>query len=326
MPANDSDSKAKRLWKKLASSARFRDLLLFIPFLVVSAIFWFIVTLNDETTNEFEVGLEIVNLPDSVTFISDPPASLRVNVRDRGAILFRRMFTDSPVVNIDFNDYASGGSFRVPSPSIQQLLRSVFGSSVAVLAMSPDSISVPYTTSPGRIVPVCVVADITPAIGKVVGSDFILSQKEVKVYSSSPLIDTLRYVYTNAIVRRDLDNPLKLSVGFRSIPGCRIEPASIEVTIPVEPLENRRALVDVSLINVPAGHSLMVYPRKVNVRYLTPMSTPDIAEKDFVVVADYLDVDRFVSNNIPVRLQTIPDNVVSATLMIDSVEYSVINR
>ncbi len=326
MEDKGDNTEKKGLWGRIVSSKRFHDFWLFIPFLVVAAVFWFIIALDDEMMNEYEVGIEIEHVPDSVTFITDPPAAIRVNVRDKGTMLVRRFFMSRPVVRIDFRTYASNGMLRISRTSLQQFLHNLFGNSVTVLATDPDSVCLPYTTSPAREVPIRVVADVSPAIGKVVGPKFMISPATVKVYSRSSVIDTLQCVYTVPIVRRDVEDPLKVEVNLRSIPGCRIEPPTVTVNIPVEPLENRKAMVDVKIENLPRGRSLMVYPRKVEVAYLAPISARDVDARNFVVVADYNDVARYVSNYIPVRLQTIPDNVVSANLLTDSVEYSVLTR
>ncbi len=314
------------LWKNFSSSGALRNFLLFIPFLAISSVFWVIIALDDDLQREYNVRVEIVNVPDSVTFITDPPASLRVSLRDRGTKMAGRFFTGAPVVKIDFRNFASDGVLRIPPSSITSYMRHVFGSTAQILSVSPDSILVPYTAAAAKMVPVVVAADIVPEIGKTIGGRITASPASVKVFSSSDITDTLQCVFTYPIVRRNLSTPLHLNVSLKPIPGCRIEPSVVAVDVPIEPLQNRSVIVPVTAVNVPVTESLMVYPRSVKISYLVPMSADDVKEEDFKVVVNYADVDRYDGKDIPLRLHTLPTNVVRATLEMDSVEYTVIHR
>lgn len=326
MTAQEWKQRIAASWKRFSSSGSLRNILLFIPFLAIAAVFWLIVSLDDDLQKEYSVRIEVTNVPDSVTFIVDPPAYLRVNVRDRGTKMMSRAFTGAPVLKIDFRNFSHNGVMRVAPATMQSYLRNIFGSTAQILSTSPDSIRVDYTASAAKEVPVVVSADILPEIGKTIGGRIMVTPARVKVYSGSAITDTLQCVYTYPIVRRNLSSPLKLRISLKPIPGCRIEPSQVTVDIPVEPLENRSIIVPVTAINVPVTESLMVYPRTVKVSYLVPMSVPDIVEDDFKVVVDYTDVRRYDGKDIPLRLHTLPSQVVSATMECDSVEYTVIHR
>lgn len=326
MSASGLKAKLQKAWKRFSSSGALRNFLLFIPFLAAAAVFWLIVVLDDDLQHEYSVRVEFVNMPDSVTFITDPPASLSVSVRDRGTRLVQHIFSGQPVLKIDFRNYASNGRLRIGAGTLQSYLRSVFGSSSQILSSYPDSISVDYTTAAAKMVPVVVVADIVPEIGKILGGRVKSTPAVAKVYSQSSVTDTLTCVYTYPIVRRNLSAPENIKVSIKSIAGCRIEPSEVTVSVPVEPLENRSVIVPVMPVNVPVTESLMVYPRTVRVEYLVPMSAADIHDTGFRVVVDYNDVGRYSGGNIPLRLHTLPPQAVSATLALDSVEYTVIHR
>ena len=68
----------------LITSTRGREILLFLVFLLISYIFWLLLTLNNEVQEDLEVPITLTNVPDSVTLISDVPPSLKVSVRDKG--------------------------------------------------------------------------------------------------------------------------------------------------------------------------------------------------------------------------------------------------
>ena len=102
-------NKIEERWKKVKSTSAYHDSLLFLVFIIVSAVFWFILALNDNVQENFSVRLQINNLPDSVTFISDIPEKFHVGVSDKGTNLWRNGFMKHPTVSIDFKEYSYDG-------------------------------------------------------------------------------------------------------------------------------------------------------------------------------------------------------------------------
>lgn len=271
--------------------------------------------------------VEICNVPDSVTFITDPPTTIHVTVRDRGTRLASRWFTGSPVLRLDFKSFGNDGTFRLRAADLRTQLQSMFGTSAQLLIVSPDSISTGYTTSAGKEVPVVIVADITPQSGKTVGGAITATPAKVRVYSTSAaMLDTLTCVYTYPIARRDVSVPFTIDATIMPIKGCRVEPSTVKIKVPVEPLENRSLIVPVTTIHVPVSETLEVYPNTVKIDFLVPMSFPEISKDEFSVVVDYADIERTPGRNLPLNVNSFPSRVENATIEIDSVEYMVIRR
>ena len=302
------------------------NFLLFIPFLAISGVFWLVLALSDEVQKEYIIPVEFVNVPDSVTFISDPSTSLRISVRDKGSRLLSRVFSGKKTLKLDFRRFARDGVLRVTPSALQSYVKDFFEGYGQLLSISPDSLYGEYTVAAGRDIPVKVVADIIPKLGKTIGGSITVTPAVVKVYSRSSQIDTLQYVYTEPVVRRDVNDPIRLNVSLKPMPGFRMVPSEVTVDIPIEPLETRTDIVTIGMTNVPLTESLMVFPRTVKVTYLVPLSTPDISENDFKVMVDYDDVDRYAGQNVPLHLTGAPGNVLNVQLERDSVEYTVIHR
>lgn len=317
----------ERIRNLIHTAGKFKSLWQYLLFVGVAGVFWLIMALNDEAQSDFQVRVEITGVPDSVTFISDPPTVLNVTVRDKGSALLRRKFMETPVVRIPFKEYASGNRLRVSPSAIMSSLRGVFGAGAGINVTSVDSIGIYYTTSPAKVVPIRVDADVTAALGKVINGNLRLSVREAKIYSVGNVTDTVMYVSTQPIVRRELSDPLTIKVGIRPIKGVRIEPSSVSVTIPVEPLENRKTFVTVTPTGVPPSESMALFPQKVEVSYLVPMSmNDDVPASAFRVVADYSDIAPSSSAMVKVKIDKIPSGVENAVLQVDSVEYTLIRN
>lgn len=311
----------------LGAAGKFKSLWQYLMFVALAGLFWVIMALNDDVQSDFTVQVEIIGVPDSVTFITEPPGAITVSVRDKGTLLLRRRFMSDPIIRIPFSEFASANRLRVSPSALMSRLRSVFGADANISITSTDSIGVWYTASPAKIVPIRADVDVTPALGKVINGAPRLSVREAKLYAVSNVADTIMYVSTRPIVRRDLSDPLTVKIGIRPIPGVRIEPSSIDVTIPVEPLENRHDMVTIVPTGVPPGESMALFPHKVEISYLVPMSmNEDVPIEGFLVTADYNDIATSASAMVRIKLKQVPPGIYNATLRTDSVEYTIIRE
>ena len=88
-------NKIRSYRREFMASSAFRKMLTFLVFVVIAALFWFIMALNDSAQDDFEVRVAITNVPDSVTFINLPPQKIHVMVRDQGVNLWRSLYRAS---------------------------------------------------------------------------------------------------------------------------------------------------------------------------------------------------------------------------------------
>lgn len=311
-------------WQSLRTSAGFHSAVTFMGFCVVALLLWFIMTLNDSTTASFDVYVDIEGVPKDVTFITTPPARIRATVRDKGTSLMRAGFLRNLRLSINFNEFARNNRLQFGKSELYASLREVFGATAQITSVSTDSICGEYTSNPGRRLPIDVMLDAEPASGYVISSRPRLSRTSVLVYSNSNLIDTLTRVYTEEIVRRDLSETTKVAAKIIPIPGARIVPTSIELTIPVEPLVRKQSMVAIVPAGVPDGISLLLFPSMVEVSYFVPMSLYNDEAPDIIVSAEYGHVDGIHSGKLAIRVAGYPTWCANPVLATDSVEFTIV--
>lgn len=326
MKAKISRESLRRLYDNLRNSKWFHSLLTFLGFVVLSILFWCVMALNDNVRENLEVRLNISNKPDTVTFITVPPEFIHVSVQDKGTSLFRVATFQKPTVYINFRDFASDGVFKVSKGDFQAALKSAFSQNAVITDASIDSLYLTYTANRGKRVPVRVVLDATAASGQTISDAATADPSAVTVYSSQNVLDTILCVSTEKIVRRNLSRPTKLKVRIASIPGVRVIPDKVEVSIPVEPLVKKQAQVMIRIDNVPEGKDLLLFPQKARVVFYVPMSRFNDANPGFVVRVDYNDIARTGSDQIPLRIDKVPSYVQSVDLIDKSVDYTVVEQ
>lgn len=317
--------KTAALWHAMKTSSRFHSVLVFLIFVVIAAVFWLVLALNDNLQNSYTVRIQIVNKPDSVTFITDVPADLHASVRDRGTALLRTAVLKRPVITVNFKDYAADGKFQLSKADINAQLKAAFGATATILSSSLDSVSVQYTTNKGKRVPVIVVADCTPTTGEVLSGAPKAEPSYAVVYGPRTILDTLTRVFTEPVVKRDVSENKVYDVALHPIKGARIVPANVKVSVNVEALVSQSAVVAVKAVGVPEDETILLFPQQVGVDYYLPLSEVGVAtSKSFRAEVEYNEAVASRSGKVKVHLSGGPGRVYNARLVTDSVEYTIV--
>lgn len=315
----------RRRWavrmRRLLRSSRSKDILIFLLFIGVSYVFWIIMTLNDDIQQDVRVRLEIAGTPEGYTFISEPPAFLQISVRDKGTVLTNYSLGGSRTLKINYSDMTFDESKDRVTLSEQQLnsrLRTIFDPTTQIVSVRPDSLSFIVTDrAPNKAQ---VVADIeaTPAGQFVISGPITVTPDTVSVYSARHLRIRPKIVRTAKISRTELKDTLCVEVRLQPEPGTRIEPSRVMLTVPVEPLIAKNRDVAIQLVHVPENDAVVLFPSRVNVSYLLPMSIYNSETNVLTVSADFANRHE---GRIPLTIGALPDYYRGVELSTDSVEY-----
>ncbi len=312
-------------WRNLRKSSRFRSLLTFAVFVCISAMFWLILTLNDSVQDGCIVNVKISNKPDTITFISEVPKTIHVEVKDKGSSLMRTMWMKTPTVNLNFRELADKGQMICSRSDMMAALKETFGSNATIVSSSIDSLRLIYTDRPGKTIPVVVAVKASAHAGYFVYGSPVADPARVTAYGPREIIDTINRVFTKAYVESDLSESRSFQADLNSIQGVRLIPGSVHIAVNVEPLVAKEDMVTVVAENVPQDESLLLFPSNVRVSYYVPMSEFDNDQKAVRVVVDYNDVANHMGERIPLRLEPIKGvNAVNPRLQSDSVEYTLV--
>lgn len=306
-------------------SPRGRDTMMFLLFVVISAILWFVLKLNEDEQYDVRMPVRITNVPDSVTLINPGPPVLSVSLNAHGTQLLKMSIGTPPPVNIDFRAYASQGMMRLSSTDLKGLVRNATGGS-QVNVVSPDTLALPYTTHRGYILPVTADYKVTPSPQAALVGRPHLSMDSVRVYTTgSALPEGTVSVTTEPIQLIGLDATTTRRVKLLGPRGARVIPDSIDITFEVEPLIFKSRKVVIEPINVPENVKLITFPAQIDVFYMVPMSQYSTVENRIRVVADYHGISP-TSKNMKLQLRNVPEKYQNVYLSTDSAEYIIEHR
>lgn len=305
-------------------SSRGKDVLLYLLFVAVAFVFWVFLSLDTEVQRDFEVPVEVQDLPDSVTIIGQIPSEIAVSVKGKDSQLLRFMWGKMSTMKFKWEENVAEKNFLLTHTKLDSRLRDYFGSNVQIVSFRPDSIVAPFTSQPGTRVKLNIQADIHPNLQYIISGPIKANVDSVTLYSSTDLPHSLKYVSTEPIVKSNLTDTVRYEVKVKPISGVRIVPDVVTVTVPIEPLIARKRSVKLDIVNLPADKGLITFPSKIEISYLVPMSAynDDYPVKAFV---DYDDI-KSQKKKLPVSLSVIPDVYHNMSFSPDSVEYIIENK
>jgi len=314
-----------KLWNdlqdRLKESPRTRSILLYLCFVVISAVFWSFLTFNSDVKLDMEVPVK-VSMPSNVHLLSRVPDTLTVTVSDRGYRFFSYLFHKTPTLTLRFGDYNDGnGNFKVDQSHLKKALAAILNKHATIVSVLPENINIRFTDLPGKKVPVKTDILVEPREDYTRYGALIQSQDSVLVFSDAKTLSEINEVYTYHVEETDLTDTLRRRVTIAPINGAVIEPRAIDIIVPIEKLKQQTRTVKIVVRNAPAGVKMLLFPSDVEVNYRSPVSRIK-DDAGITAVVDYNAVDfASPSNKVKVMIGEMPAAYQDVELSHDSVEY-----
>ena len=301
-----------------------KQFFVFMFFLILSAVFWLILTLNETYEKELKVPYAISNIPQNVVLTSPSLDTVRVTIRDKGWILLSYLYDRSPFLNVNYKSYDRGnGGGIVSSADIKRLVEQQLEGSSRVVSMKPDKLEFFYNNGERKRVPVLWTGRIIPE------QLYFISQVEYKpdsvdVYASREKLDSIRAIYSEPLNYVGFRDTLIVNCKLSHSSDMKVVPEKVHIGFYTDVLTEESMSVPIKCINLPAGKVLRTFPPKVKVNFVTGVShIKNLRANDFSVVADYLEIQQNPSEKCNIYLRHVPQGVSRATLSAKQVDYLV---
>lgn len=260
--------------KQKATSGRGRSIFTFLIFLLISTIFWFMMTLNETIQRDYRLQVEIGEIPAGTTFITRAPQYIDVSVKDKGRALIKYDWGNPPKVRIRYSDFIKKRDNRIVinQEMLSNNIRNSFGSGCEILSIRPDSINLITTTRPGDRLPIFFDISTATEPQYIAYGGIQCKYDSVTVYSLNGIPSSMLNISTEHISLRNLTDTTTVEIPLQCPPGTRVEPSTVSVTIPVEPLVAKKRILPIQVVNVPKNVSIHIFPANIELGYLVPMS------------------------------------------------------
>lgn len=300
-----------------------KQFLIFLFFLALSSVFWIFQTLNETYEEDFQVPLELRNVPSNVVITTDLPENLHILLRDKGSQLLAYRYTRQfkPVV-VDYNTYSNpSGHVSILGNELQRQIAAQLLPGTQMLGLKPDTLDFYYNFGQFKRVPIRPLGEVRA--GRLYSlAKTVYSEDSVTVYASREQFDTITAAYLQPFNLRNLTDTTHVKSNFVKVKGAKFVPAQIGVTFCIDRLVEKTIQVPVQQVNFPASKQLRTFPATVKVTFQVGMGLyRKITSENFVLVVNYEDLLKNKSTRCHLSLKTIPEGVSHVRISPQNVEY-----
>ena len=301
-----------------------REFLIFLLFLLLSGIFWLMMTFNETYEKEIVLPVRYVNVPQSAVLTSGESDSIHVNISDKGFSLFAFIYSrDSHTIDIDFTKYAlPDGIGSVPAIDLQHMIEQLLPTSAKITSLKTEKLVFYYNNGEKKKVPVRWRGHLKTDPHYFIAKTLIVPDS-VTIFASREKLDSIHYVYTRELNYSDIHDTLIVTSELQRMQGVKIVPNRVKINIQTDVLtEETIDSIPVVGINMPKGKVLRTFPSRVSVKIVTGMKNyKAIMPSDILVVADYEQFKDETSDKCTLQVKKVPEGVSRATLNVKQVDY-----
>ncbi|MEA3504239.1 MAG: hypothetical protein U9R32_03480 [Bacteroidota bacterium] len=302
-------------------------LYVFLICFFISFFTWVSIKLSEEYNISIKYPVVYKNLPIDEILINQPPKSLFLSVKGRGAELLSAYFdgNNMPVV-IDMSHIPiiKEGDVHVTRISSVRFLKQVARQSEYydnLIDIKPDTLVFVFDSLAHKKVPVKLNLDFS------VKKQYWLDGK-VKFYPDSIMlngiysrINCFDQLETEKISIENLTSATTLKVAFKNIESKFVMPDidSVKVYIPIEKYTEATMLIPIS--RVYGNKTIKTFPRKVELTYKVSLKNYKKVKENMFDVAINIDQKQTLGHKLSVVINEAPDFVEVTRISPEEVEY-----
>ena len=323
---NSDKINLSRFWRKMKVFLVSRDTFIFLFFVIISGLFWIIISLNKNYETRIAIPIAYLNTPAEIELMAELPTYITLKVKDKGTTLIGYSSRQFTPLTIDFNDYTAynnSDEWSIPTAStFDKEVKELLNPSTQVLDYFPPAIEIEKKLLSQKRVPVRAITELSYDRQYYPSDSIQIEPKEVTLYGYQEIIDTINWVYTMPIIASQLKDTLLVTSSLQLPAHCRSNPKEVSVNIPIEFYTEGKQMVPVTVTGVPKNLQVRTVPAEVEVVYMAGFSQfKSIIPADFTVTLLYEDLIRSNNNTHAVTLSQYPSHVLKPKIKPEKVQW-----
>ena len=329
----------KQYIKRFREPAKKQKVYVFLLCLFCSAMFWLFIKLSRENQAVFRQPLAVIDIPRESVLYDQSDTSISFSLQSTGVrLIANRYFSTPDTLRLNagtlphFSRHGTTYHYAT-STMMTQLLSDEIDGIFSLLSVRPDTVFFQVVEAMEKMVPVHLKADLSyeRRFGKY--GEISVDPDSVLLTGPSSILDTVDYVYTEALEYQRLNQSIHTMAGI--LPpsyhkAVQVMPGTVEVHIQVEefteahvevPLE---VLCNDSLDQYPTDR-LRLFPGRVNLVLLVALRDFHMIEADlfsaYVVCPEKSDS----ATQLEVRTEHLPGFVRLESIRPSRVDYLIMN-
>lgn len=272
----------------------------FLFFLGFSSVIWLLVQFSRTYNEVLTVPVSFENYPKD-KLIEKEGDNLDIRVEQNGfQIAWFKLFR--PQVSIDIEDLPQDSTYFVYKIKDHQAeLNRKFPMDINKVDFLNTEIRIPFQFKKEKKLPIVSNVKIQYAPGYSSEETLEFDPDSVMVSGKEKVIDTLTKVYTKKLTLKNVKKTLEGEVELDDFDtAITLYEEKVAYNLPVEKFTERQLTIPLTVINVPPGEVVNLYPPSVDVRFKVSLERfKQIQSIDFQLVVDYNDISEDNSFVIP---------------------------
>ena len=315
-----------RIWRKMKVFLLSRDTFIFLFFLIISGLFWIIMSLNKTYETRLSIPIQYNNTPAEIELMAELPNHIVVKVKDKGTTLITYTSARFTPLVIDFNDYDTynnSDEWSIPTAStFDKEIKELLAPSTQVIDYFPSHIEIEKKLLSQKKVPVKAVTNLEYARQYYPSDTIQIIPNEVTLYGYQEIIDSIQCIYTLPIVAEQLKDTLSVDAELDLPNHCKSDPKTVKVVAPVEFYTEGKQMVPITVVGVPENLQVRTFPSEVEVTYMAGFSRfKTIIPADFTITLQYNELISSNNDTHPLTLEQYPSHIVKPKLKTEKVQW-----
>lgn len=309
--------------REFRGSSNWKNFLTFLFFLSLAFAYWILQYYQQTFEVELPAEIHYKNIPADIVISDNLPDKINIKVLDKGTTFWGSIFSGDKYITIDLSNLPSGkNTYTIDKLTLYNEIKESLKATVNVQSISPENIVINYSPLEKKEVPVVLEGTLQPASGFIFTDSISIIPASVLVFSDKQTLDTLRYVSTNRIEKKDISSELKFKVSLTIPNHAKIEPTEVQISAKVEECTEKAFTITPICKNLPANKSIRFFPSTVELYVTVGISQyTTITESDFSIEVDYDDLINEEVASARLSLTRYPQEIINYRIVPNEIEF-----
>ena len=311
-----------------------RNLVTFLFFVLISAIFWLVRSLGEEYETEVSYPVKYTNFPEDKVLIGEMPEKLKLRIRAKGfSILKSKLNLNLIPLRFNVNSFSLNSigtdTFYIITETVRDLLSEELDQ-VRIIEISPDTLFFRFTDMVAKKVAVRPVLAIHEKFfQKQYMQNGAISVVPDSIIISGPgnLVRTMSYVNTEPVSFTNLDDTVEVQCNLEKDGKLTFSEYKVRLVIPVDRFTEVEENLAVVPVNVPDSLTMIAIPGQVKITYKICLGNyKKVQANPLAPRIDYNQITNNQYSRLPVFLSDTPRYISNVRINPNETEFLITRR
>lgn len=281
-----------RLWKKVTTFFKTKDVVTFLLFLFLASVLWLMHSTSNRRAMRTTAIIEYVGVPQNIMLKEALPKKIEYMVRDDNKQLWNYFSYSFDTLTVDLSRQFStpGNKIEIEYETHLHKMIAQFSPTSKIVELSPSIFATTYTTLHTKTVAVELGNRIRLNPQYVLYDSIQIIPPTIEIIGSQGALDSIESVKLQPI-NETFTKSQSVRCDIALPKGVRAATSTVSVMVPVEMSTEKRMTLPITAINTPEGVNIKTFPSEVDVVFNVGLSRYNqIDGNDLQVVIDYNDL------------------------------------